>query len=106
MSEELRLLDLAAAWYQAGEAVALATVIAAWGSAPRPVGSMMAMSDRLHLAGSVSGGCVENAVIDAAREVMRTGIPRCLSFDVTDQSAFAVGLPCGGALRVLVERLG
>ena len=66
---------------------------------------MMAVSGRSRVAGSVSGGCVESAVIDAALEVIRSGEPRRLSFDVSDQSAFAFGLPCGGGLQVYVERL-
>jgi len=106
VSEAARILELAAQWHEAGETVALATVIATWGSSPRPVGSMMALSDRSRLAGSVSGGCVESAVIDAAREVMQSGTPRRLSFEVSDESAFAVGLPCGGSLLVFLERVG
>jgi len=106
VSEDLQVLELAARWHESGEAVALATVIAAWGSTPRPVGSMMAVSDQLRVAGSVSGGCVESAVIEAASEVLKSGVPRRLSFDVSDESAFSAGLPCGGALSVFVERLG
>jgi len=106
MSDFSDVLAFAAERRAAGELVALATVIATWGSSPRPVGSLMAISDRLRVAGSVSGGCVETAVIDAAVEVMRSGSPRCLAFEVSNDSAFAVGLACGGGMRVFVEPVG
>jgi xanthine dehydrogenase accessory factor len=90
-------------WRNAGIGGALATVIETWGSAPRPVGSQLAVSGAAGLVGSVSGGCVEGAVVAEALEVMQTGIARVLEFGVSDDEAFAVGLACGGRIRVLVE---
>jgi xanthine/CO dehydrogenase XdhC/CoxF family maturation factor len=92
-------------WQQAGDAVALATVVDTWGSAPCPVGSVMAISASGRLEGSVSGGCVEAAVREAALEVMEAQGPRVLDFSVSDDNAWSVGLPCGGRIRVLVEAL-
>jgi xanthine dehydrogenase accessory factor len=89
-----------------GEAVALATVVETWGSSPRPVGSQMAVSAAGRIAGSVSGGCIEGAVADAARAVTASGIPQLLSFGVTNERAWEVGLACGGKVSVFVERLG
>lgn len=91
-------------WLDAGEAVALATVIETWGSAPRVAGSKMALTASGGIAGSVSGGCVENAVVEAARETLRTGRARVLTFGVADETAWGVGLACGGRVAVLVER--
>lgn len=96
-------LDQLAAWRAAGQAAALATVVRTWGSSPRPVGSQLAINEHGQFAGSVSGGCVEGAVVEVAREVMRSGQPRLLSFGVSDESAWAVGLTCGGELEVFVE---
>jgi xanthine/CO dehydrogenase XdhC/CoxF family maturation factor len=96
----------AAAWNSAGERVALATVIETWGSAPRPRGSHMAVTASGRLAGSVSGGCVEAAVADAARTVLATGTPALLEYGISNDSAWEVGLTCGGRLAVFVERLG
>ncbi|MEX1143486.1 MAG: XdhC/CoxI family protein [Anaerolineales bacterium] len=90
-------------WLKAGERVALATVISTWGSAPRPPGSFMAVSEGGGLVGSVSGGCVEGAVIQAAQEVIRTGRPQRLHFGVADETAWEVGLACGGEIDVLVQ---
>ena len=95
----------AQAWQQAGDAVALATVVETWGSAPCPVGSVMAVSRSGRLEGSVSGGCVEAAVRGAALDVMDARTPRLLSFSVSDDNAWSVGLPCGGTIRVYVEAL-
>src|ERR1700681_3386037 len=92
-------------WRAAGETVALATVVQAWGSAPRAAGAKMAVSGGGEIAGSVSGGCVENAVIEAAAEVLATGRPRLLHFGVSDETAWSVGLACGGTLDVFVEAL-
>jgi xanthine dehydrogenase accessory factor len=97
------ILEQAAAWSDAGSRVALATVVATWGSSPRPAGSQLAVSERGELAGSVSGGCVEAAVVQEALEVLRRGTPRVLEFGVTDERAWQVGLPCGGRIRVFVE---
>jgi xanthine dehydrogenase accessory factor len=85
--------------------VAVGTVVATWGSAPRAVGSCMAVSDDGGLAGSVSGGCVETAVIEASREILKGAPPRLLRFGVADETAWAVGLACGGRIEVFVEAL-
>jgi xanthine dehydrogenase accessory factor len=90
-------------WRARGDRVALATVIATRRSAPRPVGSKLAVSDRGEIAGSVSGGCVENEVYGEACEILEGGPPRLLSYGISDDEAFAVGLPCGGEIDVLVE---
>jgi len=98
--------EQALAWHEAGLKVALATVIETWGSAPRPVGSMLAISAEAEMAGSVSGGCVEGAVVAEAMEALEDGVPRVLEYGVSDDEAFAVGLACGGRIRVMVEPLG
>ncbi len=90
-------------WHRAGRGAVLATVIETWGSAPRPVGSQLAISGAGDIAGSVSGGCVEGAVIVEAMEAVEAGGARILEFGVSDDEAFAVGLACGGRIRVLVE---
>ncbi|MEX1248754.1 MAG: XdhC/CoxI family protein [Anaerolineales bacterium] len=90
-------------WLKAGERVALATVISTWGSAPRPAGSTMAISERGGLVGSVSGGCVEGAVIQAAQEVIRSQRPQRLHFGVADETAWQVGLACGGQIDIFVQ---
>lgn len=91
-------------WFAAGEPVALATVLRTWGSAPRPPGAKLAVSPR-EIAGSVSAGCVEAAVIEAAREVLATGRPQRLTFGVSDDIAWSVGLSCGGEIELWVDRL-
>ncbi|PZX18332.1 xanthine dehydrogenase accessory factor [Palleronia aestuarii] len=90
-------------WHEAGQGAALATVVETWGSAPRPVGSQLAISGTGEIAGSVSGGCVEGAVVVEAMEAVEEGGSRMLEFGVSDDEAFAVGLACGGRIRVLVE---
>jgi xanthine dehydrogenase accessory factor len=97
------VLALAAAWRAEGRGVALATVIRTWGSSPRQPGSKLAVDDRGEFVGSVSGGCIEAAVIQEALEVMREGAPRRLSFGVTNEAAWEVGLACGGQVEVYVE---
>ncbi len=92
-------------WRAAGDPVAIATVVATWGSAPRQPGAKMAVSASGQIAGSVSGGCVEGAVVEAAKEVLKTQQPRLLHFGVSDESAWSVGLACGGAIEVYVEPL-
>ncbi|HYE01010.1 MAG TPA: XdhC family protein [Alphaproteobacteria bacterium] len=99
------VLEAALLWRRAGRGVALATVVETWGSAPRRPGARMAVDDSLAMQGSVSGGCVEVAVAEAAQAVIRDGGARLLEFGVTDAQARAAGLACGGRLRVLVERL-
>jgi xanthine/CO dehydrogenase XdhC/CoxF family maturation factor len=91
------------AWRDAGEKVVVATVVATRRSAPRPVGTSLAVSESGKMCGSVSGGCVETDVYENAMEVMRTGEPKLLSYGITDDLAWSVGLPCGGEIDVFVE---
>jgi xanthine/CO dehydrogenase XdhC/CoxF family maturation factor len=93
------------AWRRQGEEIAVATVVATRRSAPRPLGSSFAVSASGKLCGSVSGGCVETDVYEAAREVLETGEPKLLSYGITDDEAWSVGLPCGGEIDVFVEKL-
>ncbi len=90
-------------WIAQGRKAALATVVSTWGSSPRPVGSHMAISETGDFVGSVSGGCIEGAVIDAARESLITGQAKLLEFGVSNEMAWEVGLACGGRVQVLVE---
>jgi xanthine/CO dehydrogenase XdhC/CoxF family maturation factor len=99
------VLSLAALWRAAGEQVGLATVTETWGSSPRPAGSQMAVTRSGKMAGSVSGGCIEGAVADAAMQTIETGAPQLLDFGVTNERAWEVGLACGGKLKVFVEKL-
>jgi xanthine dehydrogenase accessory factor len=99
------VLDDIERWRSEKRAVALATVVATWGSAPRTVGGKMALAADGRIAGSVSGGCVENAVVEAGLGVLATGKPRLLKFGVSDDTAWSVGLACGGAIEVFVEPL-
>jgi xanthine/CO dehydrogenase XdhC/CoxF family maturation factor len=91
------------AWRESGERVVVATVVATRRSAPRPVGTSLAVSESGKMCGSVSGGCVESDVFDNAMEVMRTGEPKLLHYGITDDMAWEVGLPCGGEIDVFVE---
>jgi len=100
------ILGIAANWVAAGETVALATVVETWGSSPRPAGSRLAVTRSGKLAGSVSGGCIEGAVADAAKQTMASGTPQLLDFGISDERAWEVGLACGGKLKVFVEKLG
>src|SRR3954471_21600665 len=97
------ILDEIERWRQAGERVAMATVIQTWGSAPRPPGSAMAMTAAGKIAGSVSGGCVEAAVVESGMRCLSTGRPERLRFGVSDESAWSVGLACGGTIDIFVE---
>lgn len=99
------VLDDIEKWSQEGLQVALATVIDTWGSAPRGIGAKMAHTATGFITGSVSGGCVEGAVYDAGLEVLETGRPQLLHFGVSDESAWDVGLACGGSIQVFVEKL-
>ncbi|NCQ23226.1 MAG: XdhC/CoxI family protein [Rhodobacteraceae bacterium CG17_big_fil_post_rev_8_21_14_2_50_63_15] len=98
--------ETALAWHRVGKGAALATVVETWGSAPRRVGSQLAISGEGEIAGSVSGGCVEGAVVTEARDAIAAGRPVLLEYGVSDGDAFAVGLACGGTIRVLVEPIG
>ena len=92
-------------WQEAGERVVVATVVANRRSAPRPVGSSLAIAESGKLCGSVSGGCVEGDVVEQAREVFATEEPKLVSYGISDEQAWSVGLPCGGEIDVFVERL-
>jgi xanthine dehydrogenase accessory factor len=98
--------EVALNWHRAGLGAALATVVQTWGSAPRQAGAQLAVSGDGQIMGSVSGGCVEGAVVVAAQDALADGQPRDLTFGVSDDEAFAVGLACGGSIRVLVEPVG
>ena len=97
------VVDQALAWRAQGRRVALATVARTWGSSPRPAGSKLAVNDAAEFVGSVSGGCIEGAVIQEALEVMASGVSRVLGFGVSDETAWEVGLACGGNVEVFVE---
>ena len=99
------LADIARWRARGDQKIALATVVATRRSAPRPIGSKLAISERGELAGSVSGGCVEGDVYEQAREVLETGRPKLVSYGIADEEAWEVGLPCGGEIDVFVERL-
>jgi xanthine/CO dehydrogenase XdhC/CoxF family maturation factor len=105
MSEEEEVLDAALQWRRQGKGVALATVTATWGSSPRPTGSQMVVDADGRMLGSVSGGCIEGAVVKEAQEVIAEGKPRLLDFGITNEQAWEVGLACGGKLQVYLERL-
>jgi xanthine/CO dehydrogenase XdhC/CoxF family maturation factor len=99
------VLDQAADWRKTGRKVALATVVTTWGSSPRPVGSLLAVDESGKFLGSVSGGCIEGAVIKEALAAIGDGKPRLLDFGVTNEQAWDVGLACGGKVQVFVERV-
>lgn len=103
--EDIDILKTAHGWKAAGREVALATVVSTWGSSPQPVGSQLAVDGDGNFEGSVSGGCVEGAVITEALEIIETGQARVLEYSVSNDNAFAVGLACGGAISIYVERL-
>ncbi len=100
------ILKAAEEWSKAGRGVALATVVETWGSAPRPVGSNLVIDSDGNFLGSVSGGCVEGAVVTEAIDVIDSGKPKVLEFGVADETAWQVGLSCGGTIRVYVEKVG
>ena len=99
------ILREAQLWREAGRPVAIATVVATWGSAPRPVGSHLVIDAEGLFLGSVSGGCVEGDVVTEALDVIADGTARVLDFGVADETAWRAGLSCGGRIRVLVERI-
>jgi xanthine dehydrogenase accessory factor len=105
MTDADDILRQLAQWHEAGETTALATVIETWGSSPRPAGSQMALTQSGKMAGSVSGGCIEAAVADAASRTFATGEPQILDYGITNERAWEVGLACGGKLTVFLERL-
>jgi xanthine/CO dehydrogenase XdhC/CoxF family maturation factor len=92
-------------WRKSGRGVAIATVTETWGSAPRPTGSNLVIDSEGNFLGSVSGGCVEGAVVTEAMDVIESGKPKMLEFGVADETAWTVGLSCGGTIRVYVEKV-
>ena len=98
-------LLIAEGWMNEGKGVALATVVETWGSAPRPVGSHLVIDDEGNFHGSVSGGCVEGAVVTEALDIIGSGGAKMLEFGVADETAWRVGLSCGGRIKVYVEKL-
>lgn len=105
MNDAIDILQTAAEWRTTGKRVALATVVTTWGSSPRPVGSQLVVDEGGRFVGSVSGGCIEGAVIKEALDAISSGRPRLLDFGVTNEQAWDVGLACGGKVQVFVERL-
>jgi xanthine/CO dehydrogenase XdhC/CoxF family maturation factor len=103
MTYQNNIVEQAAALKAQGKRVALATVVSTWGSSPRPVGSQLVVDETGAMQGSVSGGCIEGAVVHEAMKVMEDGEPRLLNFGVTDDRAWEVGLACGGKVQVYVE---
>ncbi len=103
MSTGEDVLEQALSWHTEGRRVAVATVVETWGSSPRPRGSQLAVRDDGLFVGSVSGGCVEAKVVEAAQAAMETGAPRMLEFGVSNEDAWEVGLACGGTVRIFVE---
>jgi xanthine/CO dehydrogenase XdhC/CoxF family maturation factor len=104
-SEAGDVLEQARRWRDGDRGVALATVVETWGSSPRPAGSLLAVNDQSAFVGSVSGGCVEGAVVEEALRSIADGQPRTLEYGVTNELAWEVGLACGGRLRIFVERV-
>ena len=105
MTDHEQVLDQAAAWIEAGLAVALATVTSTWGSSLRPAGSQLVVNEKGAFSGSVSGGCVEGAVVGEALDAIRDGKPRRLKYGVSNERAWELGMACGGTIEIYVERL-
>jgi xanthine dehydrogenase accessory factor len=99
------ILSTLETWQTRGDSIAIATVIKTWGSSPRAPGSKMAVNHKGEMIGSVSGGCVEGAVVEESLRVLKSGRPKLLHFGVADENAWEVGLACGGTIEVFVERL-
>ena len=102
-STDMDVLGIAERWLDEGRAIALATVVETWGSAPRPTGSHLVIDSEGNFEGSVSGGCVESAVVVDAMDAIESGKSTVLDFGVADETAWQVGLSCGGRIRVLVR---
>ena len=105
MTEDEEILSAAVDWKRQGKGVAIATVTATWGSSPRPAGSQLVVDADGRMLGSVSGGCIEGAVVKEAQEVIADGQPRLLDFGITNEQAWEVGLACGGKLQVFLKRV-
>jgi xanthine/CO dehydrogenase XdhC/CoxF family maturation factor len=103
LTTDADILATAESWKRAGRGVAIATVVETWGSAPRPVGSHLVIDEEGNFLGSVSGGCVEGDVVSEALDVIESGKSKTLSFGVGDETAWRVGLSCGGRISVYVE---
>ena len=101
-----RVLKTSQAWLAQGRQPVLVTVARTWGSSPRPPGAMMVIDSGGRTVGSVSGGCIEGAVAEAAMRTLETGAPQLLDFGITNERAREVGIACGGKLKVFVEKLG
>ena len=99
------ILPTLESWQARGDQIAIATVIKTWGSSPRAPGAKLAVNQQGEMVGSVSGGCVEGAVVEEALAVLKTGRPKLLHFGVADDTAWEVGLACGGNIEIFVERL-
>lgn len=106
MSEHFDIPEIALDWHNSGAGAVLATVVQTWGSAPRRTGSQLVISGDGRIEGSVSGGCVEGAVLVEALEALEVGQSRVVEYGVSDDDAFAVGLACGGTIKVLIEPVG
>ncbi len=105
MNNDANLLDTAQEWLNEGRKVGIATVVSTWGSSPRPPGSQLIVDNQGSMIGSVSGGCIEGAVIREALEIMEGAKPKLLEFGVSNEDAWEVGLACGGNVQVYVEAL-
>jgi xanthine/CO dehydrogenase XdhC/CoxF family maturation factor len=105
LASDTDILAKAEAWRESGRGVAIATVVETWGSAPRPVGSSLIIDEDGNFLGSVSGGCVEGEVVSEAVDVIGSGKAKMLEFGVADETAWRVGLSCGGTIKVYVEKL-
>ena len=103
MGSDTDILRTALSWQKEGRKLAIATVIQTWGSAPQPTGSQLLIDSEGNFLGSVSGGCVEGAVITEAADVIESEKPKLLEFGVEDETAWQVGLACGGRIRIFVE---
>lgn len=103
MADQNDVLQQLANWQDDGRKVAVATVVATWGSSPRPVGSQLGINEEGEMVGSVSGGCIEGAVVKEALDVMAGAPPRLLDFGISNEQAWEVGLACGGKLEVYIE---